>query len=77
MTEYDIDNVEIITHSANVTAANTFTLEEVNMQVGVRSIHINLKTVREGFECINMFDHTVLISNLIPPQNVEFEVIEL
>lgn len=77
VTEYDIDNVELITHSANVTAANTFTLEEANMQVGVRSIHINLKTVRDGFECINVFDHAVLISNLIPPQNVQFEVIEL
>ena len=75
--EYDQDNTVLATHSANVTAANTFALEETSMQSSVRVLYINLKTVRDGYECINAFEHALHISNLIPPQNVNFEVIEL
>lgn len=77
VTELDVDDIELATHSINATGTNTFVLEEAYMQIGVRALHINLKTVRDGYDCINAFDHTVRISNLIAPQNVTFEVIEL
>ena len=77
VTELDVDDIELATHSINATGTNTFVLEETYMQIGVRALHINLKTVRDGYDCINAFDHTVRISNLIAPQNVTFEVIEL
>ena len=75
--ELDADDVELATHNVNVTALNSYTLLESVMQAGTRTLRINLKTVRDGYECLNAFDHTVRISNLIAPQNVTFEVIEL
>lgn len=77
ITEYDANNTELSTQSANVTAVNTFTLLESGMSAGVRKIEITLKTVRDGYECLNPFTHSILISNLIAPSNVAFEVIEL
>ena len=77
VTELDIDDAVLATHSVNATGTNTFALEEANMQNGIGSLHISLKTVRDGYECINAFEHTVRISNLIAPQNVTFEVIEI
>lgn len=70
-------DIELATHSINATATNSFTLLKSAMQVETRSLSINLKTVREGYECLNAFEHTVRISNLIAPQNVTFEVIKL
>ncbi len=46
------------------------------MQADTRSLDINLKTVREGYECMNVFDHIVKRSTLIAPSNVTFEIIE-
>src|SRR5690606_11791734 len=77
VTELDIDDVVLATHSINATGTNTFVLDEANMQNGARALHINLKTVRNDYECINAFEHVVRISNLIAPQNVTFEVVEL
>lgn len=77
VTELDIDDVVLATHSVNVTGTNTFTLLEANMQAGVDSIQIVLKTVRDEYECLNIFNHTVMISNLVAPADVIFEVIEL
>lgn len=74
--ELDATNVELATHSVNVTASNSFTLLESVMQVNTRSLHINLKTVRDGYECSYAFDHTVIRSMLVAPSNVTFEVIE-
>lgn len=75
--ELDASDLELATHSANVTALNSYTLLESVMQANTRSLHINLKTVRDGYECINAFNHIVRIANLTPPSNVTFEVIEL
>lgn len=75
--EYDENDVVLLTHNVNVTAANAFTLSEASMSISVRKIKIELKTVRDGFECLNPFKHTVLISNLVAPSDVTFEVIEL
>ncbi|OOW12787.1 hypothetical protein [Acinetobacter sp. MF4640] len=74
--ELDANNVELVTHSINATASNSFTLLESAMQVNARSIHVILKTVRDGYECLYAFDHIVMRSTLVAPSNVTFEVIE-
>ena len=73
--ELDATDVELVTHSVNVTASNSFTLLESAMQADTRSLDINLKTVRDGYECMNVFDRIVKRSTLIAPSNVTFEVI--
>ena len=75
--ELDADDVELATHNVNVTALNSYTLLESVMQAGTRALRINLKTVRDGYECLNIFNHTVVISNLTAPTDVTFEVIEI
>lgn len=74
--ELDVNDVVLATHSANVTALNSYTLLESSMQAGTRSLHINIKTVRDGYECLYAFDHIVMRSTLVAPSNVTFEVIE-
>lgn len=76
VTELDADATALATHSINVTGTNTFRLLESTMDANTRSIHVNLKTVRDGYECLYAFDHTVIRSNLIAPTNVTFEIIE-
>lgn len=77
VTEFDVNDVVLATYNSNVTASNTWTLLASAMDANTRKITIVLKTERDGFECLNLFEHSVLISNLIAPQNVSFEVIEL
>ncbi|MBO6228129.1 MAG: hypothetical protein J6N68_10785, partial [Shewanella sp.] len=74
--ELDVEDLELATHSVNATASNSFTLLKSAMQPETRSLYINLKTVRDGYECTNVFDHTVIRSTLIAPSNVTFEAIE-
>lgn len=74
--ELDADDLELATHSVNVSASSSYTLLESVIQAETRSLHINLKTVRDGYECLNAFDHIVKRSTLIAPSNVTFEVIE-
>ena len=74
--ELDENDIELATHNLNVTASNSYTLLESVMQAETRSLHINLKTVRDGYECANAFDHIVKRLTLVAPSNVTFEVIE-
>ncbi|WP_039908091.1 hypothetical protein [Acinetobacter junii] len=76
VTEYDADDLELSTQNANATAVNNFILTEAEMSPGVKKIRILLKTVRDDYECLSPFDHTIFISNLAAPANVTFEVIE-
>ncbi|WP_218956381.1 phage tail protein, partial [Acinetobacter sp. YH12073] len=76
LTEYNAGDVELATHNANVTGVSTYILEESQMQVDTRQIHILLKTIRDDYECVNAFDHVVKRSTLIAPSNVTFEAIE-
>lgn len=76
LTELDINNMQLVTHSANVTALNSFILAESIMQPGTKYIRVSLRTVRDGYECLNPFQHTVIRSDLVAPSNIDFEVIE-
>lgn len=77
VTEYGADDLELSTQNANVTAVNNFILTEAGMSPGVKKIRILLKTVRDDYECLSPFDHTIFISNLTAPSDVTFEVLEL
>ncbi|OHC25061.1 MAG: hypothetical protein A3F63_10365 [Pseudomonadales bacterium RIFCSPHIGHO2_12_FULL_40_16] len=77
LTEFDENNIEIITQNTNVTAVNTFTLLASSMNPNTRKIKFVLKTIRDGFECLYPFEHSVLVSNLTAPTGVNFEVIEI
>lgn len=77
LTECDTSDAVIATWNVNVTAANSYTLLESQRQVDTSYVHIVLKTVRDGYECINAFDHIVRPSNLVAPANLAFEVIEI
>ena len=77
VTEFDEDDGVLATYNTNVTASNTWILFASAMSANTRKITIILKTERDGFECLNPFEHSILISNLTAPQNVNFEVIEL
>lgn len=77
LTEFDENNMELVTQNANVTAVNTFTLLASSINANTRKIQIILKTVRDVYECLSPFDHTIFISNLTAPSDVTFEVLEL
>lgn len=77
LTEFDENDIELVTQNVNVTAVNTFTLAASSMNTNTRKIKIVLKTIRDGFECLYPFEHTILFSNLTAPSNVDFEVIEV
>lgn len=75
--ELDATDVELATHSVNVTAANSFTLLKSAMQANTRSLQVSLKTARDGYECLNVFNHIVKRTTLTPPSDVEFQVIKI
>jgi hypothetical protein len=61
LTQFDEDQVELATNSANVTGTNTFSLSIASMQPETRAVEIVLKTVRDGFECYQPYKHTLEI----------------
>lgn len=75
--EFDMDDAVLATHNINVVGVKSYFFEKAQMQAGTRYIHINLKTMRDGYACLSEFDHSVRIFKLEPPANVTFEVIEL
>lgn len=75
--ELDANDIELATHSINVTAANSFALLKSAMQANTRSLQVSLKTVRDGYECLNVFNHIVKRTTLTPPSDVEFQVIKI
>ena len=62
MTEYDENNVELATNSVNVSGANTYTFPISSVQPDSRTIKITLKTLRNGYECLKPFVHTIELS---------------
>ncbi len=76
VTELDAHDVVLATYNTSATASNTWTLLKSNMDENTRKITIALKTVRDGFECLKSFQHSVLISDLVAPSNVTFEAVE-
>jgi len=62
LTQLDENDVELSTTSANVAGTTSYTFPISSMQVDVRAIRVVLKTLKNGYECLNPFIHTVELS---------------
>ncbi len=62
ITQFDEDQVELATNNANVTGSTSYTFAISAMQANTRTVEIVLKTIRDGYECLNPFTHTVELS---------------
>lgn len=60
--QLDENNLEVATTNANVTGTTSYTMPISSMQAATRTASITLKTVRDGYECLNPFMHTVELS---------------
>ena len=59
ITQFDEDQVELATNNANVTGSTSYAFAISAMQANARTVEIVLKTIRDGYECLNPFVHTV------------------
>lgn len=62
VSQLDENQTELATSNANVTGAISFTMPISTMQADTRFVKITLKTVRDDFECLQPFVHTVELS---------------
>ena len=60
--ELDVDELVVATHNIDVTGTNAYILAISAMQANTRFVKVTLKTVRDGFDCLNQFVHTVELS---------------
>lgn len=75
LTQYDENQVELATNSANVTGTNTYTFSISAMQPDTRTIEVILKTTRDGYECIHAFVHIFELSTFFSaPYNISYKV---
>ena len=62
ITQFDEDQVELATNNANVTGSTSYTFAISAIQADTRTVEIVLKTIRDGYECLNPFTHAVELS---------------
>ncbi len=62
LSQLDENNVELATTNANVTGTTSYTLPISSMQADARTVRVVLKTLKDGYECLNPFIHTVELS---------------
>ena len=62
LTQLDENNIELATTNANVTGTTSYTMPISSMQADARFVRVILKTVRDGYESLNPFVHTVELS---------------
>lgn len=62
--QLDENDLELATTNANVTGTTSYTLPILLMQADARTVRVVLKTLRDGYECLNPFIHTVELSQL-------------
>lgn len=75
LTQYDENQTELATNSANVTGVITFNFAIASMQPDARTVEITLKTMRDGYECLNPFAHTVRLSQFFSaPYSITYTV---
>ena len=78
ITQFNENQIELTTNSANVTGTNTYTFSISAMQPDTRTIEVILKTTRDGYECIHAFIHTVELSTFFSaPYDISYKVEEL
>ena len=62
--ELDADDMVIATHNIDATGTNTYTLTISAIQAETKSIEVTVKTVRDGYESYQFFQHIVELSQL-------------
>ncbi|WP_313397483.1 hypothetical protein [Acinetobacter variabilis] len=62
LTQLDENDIELATTNANVTGTTSYTMSISTMQANTRFVKVTIKTVRDGYECLNPFAHTVELS---------------
>lgn len=62
ISQFNENQIDLATSSVNVTGATSYTMPIATMQADTRFVKITLKTVRDGFDCLNPFVHTVELS---------------
>lgn len=73
--QYDENDIELATNSANVTGTNNYTFLISAMQPDTMSIGITLKTIRDGYECLYPFLHKVELSTFFSaPYDISYTV---
>lgn len=60
--ELDANKLVVATHNIDVTGTNAYTLAISAMQAETRSIEVTAKTVRDGYECFQPFEHIFELS---------------
>ncbi|WP_374663940.1 phage tail protein [Acinetobacter sp.] len=60
--ELDADGLVVATHNVDATGTNTYTLAISAMQAETGSIEVTAKTVRDGYDSYQFFQHTVGLS---------------
>lgn len=74
LTQLDENDVELATTNENVTGAVSYTMPISSMQADARFVEIILKTVRDGYECLNPFIHKIELSQFFSaPYNLTVE----
>ena len=77
LTEFDENQIELRTQNINVGVLNSYTMAASSMQANARTIRIILKTIRDGFESLQLFIHTIELSQFFSePYNLHVEYIE-
>lgn len=54
--ELDVDEQVVATHNIDATGTNTYTLAISAMQANTRFVKVTLKTMRDGYECLQPFE---------------------
>jgi hypothetical protein len=62
ISQLDENQIELATSNVNVTGATSYAVPISSMQADTRFVKVTMKTVRDGYECLQPFDHAVELS---------------
>ena len=78
LTELDENQVELRAQNINLGTLNTYTFSTSTMNANTRTIEITLKTLRDSYECLQPFVHTVELSQFFSaPYDITYVVSDL
>lgn len=74
LTQLDENQIELATSNVNVTGATSYAMPISSMQADTRFVKVTLKTVRDGYECLQPFEHIFELSQFFSaPYNITAE----
>lgn len=62
ITQFDENDLELATTNANLTGTTSYTFPISSMQTDARKVRVILKTLRDGYECLQPFEYIVELS---------------